>query len=80
MVQMRVLNQIESHWVTRQYLLGTREDEREGAYVVFTILYQPWTLAENNDDILIIEIAKTNKNVVHDVIHVGGSAIVPIMQ
>lgn len=47
---------------------------------MFTILHQPWTLAENNDDILIIEIAKTNKNVVHDVIHVGGSTIVPIMQ
>ncbi|KAG8366906.1 hypothetical protein BUALT_Bualt16G0016600 [Buddleja alternifolia] len=43
------------NWVMHQYHLGKDEDEREGAYVVSKIFYQPQKESDKNESCLVIE-------------------------
>lgn len=57
-----------------QYPLSTEKDEREDEHVVSNVFYQSQERTENNDDTPVLEIVKTDKNIVHDVILVGSHA------
>ena len=59
-----------------QYLLGTEKNEKKDEHVVSKVFHQPQKRTKNNDDIPIIEVAKTDKNTVHDDILIGGHAII----